>query len=140
MKGQGPSKSGQVEPEITANTDEPVAIQKRLRRRDVLKLSAAAGGAAILAACTPEITTASPTPGASASTATSAAPNSQATASPAAFAKLEGPTIVTDPAKFPTALKEAPELATLVQQGKLPPVAQRVGQDQIGRASCRERV
>ncbi len=35
--------------------------------------------------------------------------------------KLEGSTVVTD--VMPKAFKEAPELAALVQQGKLPPVA-----------------
>jgi peptide/nickel transport system substrate-binding protein len=45
--------------------------------------------------------------------------------------KLEGPEVVTDPAKFPKSLKEAPQLAALVKAGKLPPVAERVGQDPL---------
>ena len=45
--------------------------------------------------------------------------------------KLEGPEVVTDPAKSPKNLKEAPQLATLVKAGKLPPVAERVGQDPL---------
>jgi peptide/nickel transport system substrate-binding protein len=45
--------------------------------------------------------------------------------------KLEGPQVVTDPAQFPKAFKEAPQLAELVKQGKLPPVAQRIGQDPL---------
>ncbi len=45
--------------------------------------------------------------------------------------KLEGPEVVTDPAKFPKALHEAPQLAALVKAGKLPPVAERVGQDPL---------
>jgi peptide/nickel transport system substrate-binding protein len=45
--------------------------------------------------------------------------------------KLEGPEVVTDPAKFPKTLKEAPQLAALVKAGKLPPVAERVGQDPL---------
>jgi ABC-type transport system substrate-binding protein len=45
--------------------------------------------------------------------------------------KLEGPEVVTDPAKAPKALKEAPQLAALVKAGKLPPVAERVGQDPL---------
>ncbi|HEY7158602.1 MAG TPA: ABC transporter substrate-binding protein, partial [Gemmataceae bacterium] len=45
--------------------------------------------------------------------------------------KLEGPEVVTDPAKFPKAFKEAPQLAELVKAGKLPPVAERVGQDPL---------
>ena len=40
--------------------------------------------------------------------------------------KLEGPEVVTDAAKAPKTLKEAPQLAELVKQGKLPPVAKRV--------------
>src|SRR5437870_374134 len=45
--------------------------------------------------------------------------------------KLEGPEVVTDPAKLPKQLKEAPQLAALVKAGKLPPVAERVGQDPL---------
>src|SRR3989442_12607675 len=45
--------------------------------------------------------------------------------------KLEGPEVVTDPAKFPKSLKEAPQLAALVKAGKLPPVAERVGEDPL---------
>src|SRR2546422_201209 len=35
------------------------------------------------------------------------------------------------PAKLPKSLKEAPQLAELVKAGKLPPVAERVGQDPV---------
>src|SRR2546428_611390 len=45
--------------------------------------------------------------------------------------KLEGPEVVIDPAKLPRQLKEAPQLAALVKAGKLPPVAERVGQDPL---------
>src|SRR3989475_1134053 len=45
--------------------------------------------------------------------------------------KLEGPEVVTDAAKIPKAFKEAPQLAALVKAGKLPPVAERVGQDPL---------
>ena len=45
--------------------------------------------------------------------------------------KLEGPEVVTDPAKFPKKLNEAPQLAELVKAGKLPPVAERIGQDPL---------
>jgi len=41
----------------------------------------------------------------------------------------QGIGIVTDTAKWPTAFKEAPALAALVQQGKLPPVKDRLPQD-----------
>ena len=40
--------------------------------------------------------------------------------------KLEGPALILDPAKWPKAVGEAPQLAALVKEGKLPPVAQRV--------------
>jgi peptide/nickel transport system substrate-binding protein len=93
-----------------------------IRRRDLLKLSAAAGGAALLAACTPPSVTPSAAP---------AGPSARTSAGRFPLGKLEGPVIVTDPAKFPKTFKEAPELAALVQQGKLPPVAQRVGQDPL---------
>src|SRR5260221_116118 len=43
--------------------------------------------------------------------------------------KLEGATIVTDPAALPKAFKEAPMLAQLVQSGQLPPVDQRLPQE-----------
>jgi peptide/nickel transport system substrate-binding protein len=45
--------------------------------------------------------------------------------------KLEGPEVVTDSAKFPKTLNEAPQFAALVKAGKLPPVAERVGQDPL---------
>src|SRR5207247_11022282 len=45
--------------------------------------------------------------------------------------KLEGPEVVTDAAKAPKTFKEAPQLAELVKAGKLPPVAERVGQDPV---------
>jgi peptide/nickel transport system substrate-binding protein len=45
--------------------------------------------------------------------------------------KLEGPTVITDPAQYPKSFKEAPQLAELVKTGKLPPVDQRVSQDPL---------
>jgi peptide/nickel transport system substrate-binding protein len=45
--------------------------------------------------------------------------------------KLEGPEVIIDPAKFPKSFKEAPQLAELVKAGKLPPVAERIGQDPL---------
>jgi peptide/nickel transport system substrate-binding protein len=45
--------------------------------------------------------------------------------------QLEGPEIVTDPARFPKSFQEAPQLAELVKQGKLPPVQARLGQDPL---------
>ena len=50
--------------------------------------------------------------------------------------KLEGPELVLDPAKWPKKFAEAPMLADLVKQGKLPPVDKRVPDEpmEIGRA------
>ena len=45
--------------------------------------------------------------------------------------KLEGPELVLDPAKWPKKFGEAPMLAGLVKQGKLPPVEQRVPQEPL---------
>ncbi|MBI1775401.1 MAG: ABC transporter substrate-binding protein [Proteobacteria bacterium] len=45
--------------------------------------------------------------------------------------KLEGAELVLDAAKMPTAFKEAPQLAKLVAEGKLPPVKERVGQEPL---------
>ena len=45
--------------------------------------------------------------------------------------KLEGPEVVTDAAKVPKTFNEAPALAALVKAGKLPPVAERIGQDPL---------
>jgi peptide/nickel transport system substrate-binding protein len=40
--------------------------------------------------------------------------------------KIEGPTVISDKSKFPTARAEAPMLAKLVAAGKLPPVGERL--------------
>jgi peptide/nickel transport system substrate-binding protein len=45
--------------------------------------------------------------------------------------QIEGPEIIRDPEKFPKSFKEAPQLAQLVKDGKLPPVAERIGQDPL---------
>src|SRR5262249_799607 len=55
----------------------------------------------------------------------------QGTGKSSLIGKLEGPEVVTDPAKFPKTFKEAPQLAELVKAGKLPPVAERIGQDPL---------
>jgi peptide/nickel transport system substrate-binding protein len=93
-------------------------------RREFLKLTGMASASALIVACFPDAT--KPT--------TSAAPS--ATDAPQfvgkfQLGKLEGPTIVADASKFPKTFKEAPSLAALVQQGKLPPVADRIGQDPL---------
>src|SRR2546422_3766736 len=45
--------------------------------------------------------------------------------------KLEGPEVVTDPARFPKSFSESPQLTALVKAGKLPPVPERIGQDPL---------
>src|SRR2546428_791503 len=45
--------------------------------------------------------------------------------------KLEGPEVVTAPAKFPKTFKEAPQLAELERGASPPPVAERIGQDPL---------
>src|SRR6266508_5567237 len=40
---------------------------------------------------------------------------------------IQGAEVITDPAKIPTAFRESPDLAKLVADGKLPPVAERIG-------------
>ncbi len=45
--------------------------------------------------------------------------------------KLEGPTLVMDPAQLPRSFNEAPDLAAQVKAGKLPPVAQRLPQEPL---------
>src|SRR6266704_2822427 len=44
---------------------------------------------------------------------------------------LDGSEVITDPAAVPHKFQEAPELAELVRQGKLPPVAQRLPEEPL---------
>ena len=79
-----------------------------------------------------EVAPAKPTSApAAAAPAKPAAPASAAKPGSSLVGQLEGPEVVTDSARFPKAFKEAPQLAALVQQGSLPPVAERVGQDPL---------
>jgi len=66
-----------------------------------------------------------------AATPAAAAPKADEKVGRNLIGKLEGPEIITDPARLPKSFKEAPQLAQLVQQGKLPPVGQRVSQDPL---------
>mgnify|MGYP003693941961 CR=1 FL=1 len=45
--------------------------------------------------------------------------------------KLEGAELISDPAAVPKQFKEAPQLAELVKQGKLPPVQDRIPQEPL---------
>jgi peptide/nickel transport system substrate-binding protein len=94
---------------------------RAITRRELLKYSGAAAVGTVLVSCLPE------------GSATPSAMPSETTGSAGKYrlGKLEGAEVVTDATKFPRSFKEAPELATLVQQGKLPPVAERIGQDPL---------
>jgi peptide/nickel transport system substrate-binding protein len=83
-------------------------------------MTGAGVGAILLTACSPDERGTTP--------ATTQAPEA---AGRFPLGKLEGGEIINDPAKSPKTFKEAPELAALVQQGKLPPVAERIGHDPI---------
>jgi peptide/nickel transport system substrate-binding protein len=96
---------------------------RRVRRRDLLKLGAATGAVAMLTACLPQGTEPAATTG--------PATQTPATAGKFPLGKLEGGEVITDPAKFPKTFRDAPDVAALVQQGKLPPVAERIGQDPL---------
>lgn len=111
--------------------------RKALSRREFLRFSALATGAAALAACTPApppsptsgpASPASPTSGAAAPAAptTAAAPAKPQAMGAQLVGKLEGPEIIRDVSKFPKSFKEAPQLAELVKAGKLPPVEKRL--------------
>src|SRR5262245_48234621 len=96
------------------NLDE--SRQRRLSRRDLLRNAGVAGvGLATLwdLASHPVASAATPKIGGQ------------------LIGKLEGPTTVTDPAKFPKTFKEAPPLAELVKAGKLPSVKERIGEDPL---------
>jgi peptide/nickel transport system substrate-binding protein len=98
--------------------------KRTISRRDLFRVSGAAAAAALVAACVPPQST----PGGTAAPGGSPAPD---TAGKFPLGKLEGATVVVDAARVPKTFKEAPELAALVQQGKLPPVAERIGQDPL---------
>src|SRR5258708_325112 len=137
---------------------QPLAHGTPMTRRTLLTVGLGAGVVSVLAACTsaaPSTPAAAPTSGAAAAkpAATTSQPAAAATqptagapqptaaaapkpAAPAAktdlgqlVGKLEGATIVTDPAQMPKSFKEAPMLAALVQAGQLPPLEQRLPQE-----------
>jgi peptide/nickel transport system substrate-binding protein len=56
---------------------------------------------------------------------------SKSTSKPVALPEIEGAEIISDPARTPAAFKESPEFAQLVAAGKLPKVADRIGQDPL---------
>src|SRR4051794_21568773 len=138
-----------------------MAMKHGLSRRELFRTGVGVVGVSLLAACAPQApaqpTAAPAKPAEAPKPAEAAQPAAPAaTAAPAAAAKpaeapkpaeaakpgeaklgaqligkLEGPTIITDPALFPKSFNEAPALADLVKAGKLPPVAERVSQDPL---------
>jgi peptide/nickel transport system substrate-binding protein len=93
-----------------------------MRRREFLHLAAMAGGVALLPACVNDNVT---------PTASAGPTESPGSVGKFALGKLEGGEVVLDTSRFPKAFKEAPELAELVRTGRLPPVAERIGQDPL---------
>src|SRR5438067_1578517 len=91
-----------------------------------------AAPAATTAPAAPAATTAPAAPAAAAPAAAAKPTDAAKPAAPAAAAKpdekigrnligkIEGPTVITDPAQFPKTFKESPDLADLVKAGKLP--------------------
>ncbi len=97
---------------------------RKLSRREFIRLGSGVAAATTLAACGAQATPApkaAPTAAPAAKAAPTTAPAAAATAAPAAKA---APT--TAPAAAAGKYKEAPALAALVKDGKLPPVDQRV--------------
>lgn len=87
--------------------------RKGVTRRELLRDAAVATGAFVLSSAVPAVWAQTPRLGAQ------------------LIGKLEGPEIIRDPAKWPRAFNEAPMLAELVKQGKLPPVQQRLPQEPL---------
>jgi peptide/nickel transport system substrate-binding protein len=114
--------------------------QKRWDRRSFVRLLGFATGAGLLAACSPS---APPQPTAAPAAAPTSAPPAKPTAppaaapttaaaAPAAAAKPTTAPAVPAPAPAkPTKFNEAPQLADLVKQGKLPPVDQRLPENPL---------
>ena len=88
--------------------------QDRLNRRGFIGGVMVVGGGVILEACTS---------GGSRRTSQRNSANS--------LPAIEGGTVITDPSQFPTEFSESPDFAKLVAEGKLPPVAERLGQDPL---------
>jgi peptide/nickel transport system substrate-binding protein len=84
-------------------------------RREFLQHAALASGAVALTGLVP--------------TATLAGQTGEPKIGTQLIGKLEGPSLVLDPAKWPTKFGEAPMLAELVKAGKLPPVEKRIPEE-----------
>jgi hypothetical protein len=102
-------------------------LQQRLSRRDLFRNAGVAGislSALWDLAWQPAISAAQ-------APAAPAAPASAPKIGAQLIGKLEGPTTITDPSRFPRTFKEAPQLVELVKAGKLPSVKERIGEDPL---------
>src|SRR5262245_34992581 len=90
------------------------------RRRFLHDAVLLGGGTLLLGAC-------SSTPVAQ----TAAVPAGRGGGAAAGLPAVEGAELITDPPRLPKAFREAPELAKLVAEGKLPPVAERIGSEPL---------
>jgi len=117
-----------------------------MSRRDMLRTASAAMiglAGSVLAACGPSAPSAPPPNPTAAKPAAPAQPAAAATPAGATqpgaatkpgrqlIGKLEGPSVVTDAAQLPRKFAEAPALADLVKQGKLPPFEQRLPEEPL---------
>jgi peptide/nickel transport system substrate-binding protein len=97
--------------------------QKRLTRREFIRLTTLTGVGAVLAACAPATTTPTQAPAATAAPTKAAATSAPATSAPAA---TTAPTKVAATAVPTAKFNEAPALADVVKAGKLPSVDKRL--------------
>ncbi len=101
--------------------------QRKLSRRQFLRLAAMGVAGVVLTNCTPtappEATVAATTKATDEATPEAGDPNKIGSE---LVGKLEGPEILRDPAVFPKAFAEAPMLAEMVKAGTLPPVEERL--------------
>ena len=136
MEEQRNTRSSASEPKVELKEHLTGLLKGRVSRRELLKAGGVTGislSALWALACQPSAPAATPTkPATAAPTATTAPGAPTPTKAPAAtptpeakigralIGKLEGPEIITDPAKWPKTFKEAPALAELTKAGKLP--------------------
>ncbi len=91
--------------------------KRTLTRRQFLRETTLAGAGALVASAAPRALAQTQLP--------------QTKVGAQLIGKLEGPELIVDPARWPKKFAEAPMLAELVKQGKLPPVEQRVPQEPL---------
>src|SRR4051812_14172640 len=115
-----------------APTSAPAKPAEAPKPTEAAKPAAPAAPAATTAPAAPAAPAAAAKPTEAAKPAApAAAAKPDAKPSTSLVGKLEGATVITDPAQYPKTFKEAPMLADLVKAGKLPPVQERVSQDPL---------